>query len=146
MSDLLPCPFCGGDADLDFWWNENGDGGRGKVICIDCGTEMAGSDHSRPITAAEKAASKSEAVAFWNRRALPAVQPDAEWQPIETAPKNRVIDLWSVDGERYPDAVWGVCGDTEGWTDANDHGSLEGGAFTHWRDRPAPPATKMGDA
>jgi len=69
-----------------------------------------------------------------------------DWQPIASAPKDRVIDLWSVEGGRYPDAVWGVCGDTEGWTDANDHRSLEGGAFTHWRDRPAPPATKGGGA
>ena len=78
MSDLKPCPFCGGEADLDFWWNENGDGGRGKVICIDCRTEMAGSDHSRPITEAEKVASKAEAIAAWNRRAIPAVQPMTE--------------------------------------------------------------------
>ena len=69
-----------------------------------------------------------------------------DWQPISSAPKDRVIDLWSVEGGRYPDAVWGVCGDTEGWTDANDHRSLKGGAFTHWRDRPAPPSTKGGDA
>ena len=69
-----------------------------------------------------------------------------DWQPIETAPKRRVIDLWSVEGERYPDAIWGVCGDVEGWTDANDHGNLGGGMFTHWRDRPAPPATKGDDA
>ena len=106
---------------------------------------------------------------MWNAaNALPAVQPDNhvnetpksehdardvltvatndDWQPIETAPKRRVIDLWSQEGGRYPDAVWGVCGDTEGWTDANDHRSLKGGAFTHWRDRPAPPGTKGGDA
>ena len=69
-----------------------------------------------------------------------------DWQPIETAPKRRVIDLWSVEGERYPDAIWGVCGDVEGWTDANDHGNLGGGMFTHWRDRPVAPATKGGDA
>ena len=69
-----------------------------------------------------------------------------EWQQIETAPKDRVIDLWSQEGGRYPDAVWGVCGDVEGWADANDHGSLGAGMFTHWRDRPAPPATKGGDA
>lgn len=70
----------------------------------------------------------------------PAMKGD--WQPIETAPKDEVIDLWSQEGGRYPDAVWGVCGDVEGWTDANDHGNLGCGMFTHWRDRPAPPATK----
>jgi len=29
----------------------------------------------------------------------------AEWQPIETAPKSRVIDLW-IDDRRIPDCRW----------------------------------------
>ena len=61
------------------------------------------------------------------------------WQPIATAPKDRVIDLWSAEGGRYPDAIWDVCCDAEGWTDANDHRSLAGYRFTHWMDRPAGP-------
>ncbi len=61
------------------------------------------------------------------------------WQPIATAPKDRVIDLWSAEGGRYPDAIWDVCCDAEGWTDANDHRSLAGYLFTHWMDRPAGP-------
>jgi len=29
------------------------------------------------------------------------------WQPIETAPKDgTVVDLWTIDGERIPDAFW----------------------------------------
>ena len=75
MRDLLPCPFCGGDADLDWWWNEASDGGRGKVICIDCGTEVSGPDFGRPVTSAKKTASKADAADAWNRRAVPAVQP-----------------------------------------------------------------------
>ena len=121
---------------------------------------------ARKIRALRAALDKAEAERD-RLRALPAVQPahvnetpksehvpgdvltpatKDDWQPIETAPKRRVIDLWSQEGERYPDAVWGVCGDTEGWTDANDHRSLEGFTFTNWRDRPVPPATKGGDA
>jgi hypothetical protein len=61
------------------------------------------------------------------------------WQPIETAPKDRIIDLWCPEGGRYPDAVWDVCCGVEGWTDANHHGSLGGGYFTHWMDTPEPP-------
>jgi hypothetical protein len=61
------------------------------------------------------------------------------WQPIATAPKDRVIDLWSAEGGRYPDAIWDVSCDAEGWTDANDHRSLAGYRFTHWMDRPAGP-------
>jgi hypothetical protein len=61
------------------------------------------------------------------------------WQPIVTAPKDRVIDLWSEEGGRYPDAIWDVHCGVEGWTDANDHRSLEGYRFTHWMERPAGP-------
>ena len=74
----------------------------------------------------------------------------ARWQPIETAPKDRVVDLWSSRGFRYPDAFWDI---TEyrlpddprpmeyGWTDKNHHGSIEeGGPYTHWRYPPEPPA------
>ena len=62
------------------------------------------------------------------------------WQPIATAPKDRVIDIWSAEGGRCADAIWDVSwGGVEGWTDANDHSSLEGYRFTHWMDRPAGP-------
>jgi hypothetical protein len=61
----------------------------------------------------------------------------AGWQPIETAPKDCVIDLWSTQSGRYPDAIWDACCGVEGWTDANDHHGLEGSSFTHWRHRPA---------
>jgi hypothetical protein len=61
------------------------------------------------------------------------------WQPIATAPIDRVIDLWSAEGGRYPDAIWDVHCGVEGWTDANDHRSLDGYSFTHWMDRPAGP-------
>jgi hypothetical protein len=68
----------------------------------------------------------------------------AGWQPIETAPKDCVIDLWSTQSGRYPDAIWDACCGVEGWTDANDHQGLEGSSFTHWRHRPAGP--KKGDS
>jgi hypothetical protein len=61
------------------------------------------------------------------------------WQPIATAPKDRVIDLWPAEGGRCADAIWDVSCGVEGWTDANDHRSLEGYSFTHWMDRPAGP-------
>ena len=164
MSDLIPCRFCrfAPHAWLDDYINGRAVTDPEYIIECENGNcsvmpEVRG---TYPYM--------DEVRAMWNAaNALPAVQPahvnetpkseheardvltvatNDDWQPIGTAPKRRVIDLWSVEGGRYPDAVWGVCGDTEGWTDANDHGNLEGGVFTHWRDRPAPPATKGGDA
>jgi hypothetical protein len=77
----------------------------------------------------------------WRREFSSLPKPVAAlWQPIATAPKDRVIDLWSAEGGRYPDAIWDVsCGGVEGWDDANDHRSLEDYSFTHWMDRPAGP-------
>ncbi len=67
------------------------------------------------------------------------------WQPIATAPKDRVIDIWSAECGRCADAIWDVSwGGVEGWTDANDHRSLEGYRFTHWMEQPAGP--KEGDS
>jgi hypothetical protein len=52
-----------------------------------------------------------------------------EWQPIETAPKDAVIDLWHVTYGRmcdtwWDDNAWVVTGETEG--------------FTHWMQVEAP--------
>jgi Lar family restriction alleviation protein len=73
MPELLPCPFCGGYADLDYYHNENDDGGgRGKVICSACGVEAVGDDKGWMSNEADMRTSKSEAVAMWNRRAVPS--------------------------------------------------------------------------
>lgn len=67
----------------------------------------------------------------------------AGWQPIETAPKDRVVDLWSSRGFRYPDALWDVCWGEKCWTNPHNHVSIEeGGPYTHWRYPPEPPATE----
>lgn len=71
------------------------------------------------------------------------------WQPIETAPKDRVIDLWSSRGYRVPDCIWDVVkyatepsfsDEVQGWTDANSHGSvMKAAPFTHWMPKPEAP-------
>jgi len=61
MSDLnlLPCPFCGGNAEWQYAdWDENtetGDDGTGFVVCQSCRAEIFGHD-------------RDDAERIWNRR------------------------------------------------------------------------------
>ena len=60
MSELKPCPFCGGEAILES--NKLRYGTIYSAYCQKCGAEITGfSEH--------------EAVAAWNRRAQPANEP-----------------------------------------------------------------------
>ena len=82
MSDLKPCPFCGGDARhqqsgprSNKWW---------ECVCDKC-------DFCGPAGYTEP-----EAIAAWNTRSdlIP------QWQPIETAPKdggNHILGLGDGD-------------------------------------------------
>lgn len=73
-----------------------------------------------------------------------------EWQPIETAPRDRIIDLWA-GGRRWTDCKWGrvdyknepAWGRDGGRT--TEHGFsgrmvVEVENPTHWMEVPAPPA------
>ena len=56
--DLLPCPFCGGEAYIDgtSWTTRDGKD-QSWVTCMKCGTYGP---------------SSTDAIAAWNRRAIPA--------------------------------------------------------------------------
>lgn len=71
-------------------------------------------------------------LALYLRRLM---QEPSGWQPIETAPKDEVIDLWcSLDDVRYANSWWS----SEGWTDGDEaYGDYPD--FTHWRPLPTPP-------
>ena len=64
--NLLPCPFCGGAAEISV--GEHSFNGA-KVICTNCFAEgtLFGAD------AAQGCSHVSEAIAAWNRRAAPAI-------------------------------------------------------------------------
>lgn len=61
MSELLPCPFCGGEAD-----EYEGDYGNG-IYCMMCGAMVGEPIHLEYRTT--KRVSIAEAIAAWNTRA-----------------------------------------------------------------------------
>lgn len=68
------------------------------------------------------------------------------WMPIETAPKDKFIDLWLVHlnndwTERYAECIWH---ETNGWVQPNINGGIvvvryDDVKVTHWMPRPKPP-------
>lgn len=60
--DLLPCPFCGGDARI---WEDPSHSSAFFVGCDDPAGDCFGSIHWEET--------REKAIAAWNRRALPAI-------------------------------------------------------------------------
>ncbi len=81
-NDLLPCPFCGGEAETDYSrgyarYPSGKPGTAVAIYCLSCAADMTlcREDH-RGVDAETLMA---ELIAAWNRRALPAApQPEAE--------------------------------------------------------------------
>ncbi|WP_043307284.1 Lar family restriction alleviation protein [Burkholderia glumae] len=90
LSELLPCPFCGGAVVLEqtidkrHWWG---------VKCRNT-LNLGGTCAIEQIPSA----SPEAAVERWNRRVSPAPAISADrWQPIETAPKETELLGWRED-------------------------------------------------
>ena len=62
---LLPCPFCGGKTTVYWGSNECTDADCYQAVCDSCG--IKGKDYE----------SSEEAIAAWNTRALPVIDPAA---------------------------------------------------------------------
>lgn len=73
---LLPCPFCGGEAD----WNER-EGATGAQYYVECIGDESGGGFARCISQDGGYARKSEAIKAWNTRA-PAIEAE-EFDQVE---------------------------------------------------------------
>lgn len=67
------------------------------------------------------------------------------WNPIETAPKNKRIDLWCIGlgpkGTRFTECIWTRKHNEEFWVDSDDYRLANHGVTpTHWRLPPDAPA------
>jgi hypothetical protein len=73
---------------------------------------------------------------------LPHVKPAplSGWQPIETAPKDGLIDIWLSEGKRWCDCYYDSI--TDEWRTSRPSGRLvwiKAQYVTHWMPLPAPP-------
>ena len=63
-----------------------------------------------------------------------------DWQPIETAPKDELIDIWLAEGKRWCDCYYDhICDE---WRTSRPSGRLvwiKARHVTHWMPPPEPP-------
>jgi Lar family restriction alleviation protein len=121
---ILPCPFCGYDADV--------------TPRPSYGFYVRCSRFSKCAAEGPFANNKKDAIIAWNTRTN-------QWQPIEKVPKDgTVVDLWA-GGMRLTSCVWNSLQKCwlEGWID--DEGEhcpvavLSDCHPTHWMPIPDPP-------
>ena len=133
--ELKACPFCGSQAVIYFWqdedlWSHNIVEWQ-KVRCTGCDCEGQSS--------CEGCEESETAVAFWNTRA-------PQWQPIESAPKDTVTEILAWDG--YDMRVTHWCfpykGHPGAWYESKDRYETLFWEPTHWAPLPAPPKHTLG--
>ena len=134
MTELLPCPFCGGKVSFSTWEAYSTDASYSCVKCPKCLVTMPCDSPRFDYTSRTWSAQTAEAIAAWNRRA-------PVWQPIATAPKDgRKFDAWVPDpfgGHRMCNLSFSAKGmlRQDGILTAADIPRFP----THWQPLPAPP-------
>jgi hypothetical protein len=166
--ELKPCPFCGGDAEMDTrqgytnYFNGRPETGI-AIYCRACGVQQMICRGDVPDVEPE------HVIELWNRRALLSQEAkkdrDDGWQDIATAPKDGT-EILLRRGERVGAAAWVewekraseyhangtylgeyVQDGGASWTIGLDGNSWDGERKpTHWRPLPAPPAPSEGEA
>lgn len=103
-AELLPCPFCGGDAAIDTMRNyrsiSNGALKQGVTIyCGSCAAEMMHCYEDHPGT--DQGDLRADLVVAWNRRAfLDATEPVADGEVADTAARLKLLAKYNEP------AVW----------------------------------------
>ena len=131
--ELLPCPFCGGDAYIEQAGN------RRQSTIYECGSCGCRLETGEEFNHGKR----------WNERAeseeITRLRAALEWQPIATAPKNEFVLLAGPSGYTTIETVFAtgrMCSDYHvgRWIDhANDDLTDWGFEPTHWMPLPKAP-------
>jgi len=125
MSEILPCPFCGGAAEIiDI---DDGDNSGGS--CIGCSECQASGN--------VEFGRKENFVGNWNRRQSVPV-----WQPIETAPKDGstiIVAAYCDETSTVGEAYWPEAGEWFWWHSQEYPLSENGFEAMFWQPLPSPP-------
>lgn len=122
---LLPCPFCGREAD----YFANGSVSHPDIIVhrVACNCEM------QPFTGWH--ATKEEAIAAWNRRS-PEALAARPWRTVDDIPRDGTsVDLLLSSGREVSCAYWGetLGGAEEGWFVGDTWARGEDEEVIRWR-------------
>lgn len=145
--ELLPCPFCGGEAsdaghiaynralDDTTWADGSPVTEAFYVNCIACGA-VARSGFVGGFQ------TKVEAIERWNHRARPTPAQEQGWMPIETAPR----DGWKIlaTDRFHQERTWVVWWKGNEWVCDHHNGRVVG--LTDWRPLPSTPTEGGEDA
>lgn len=130
---------CNGCREKERRYRELVEAVTGEARCRSCGADSTTAHaHDCAIQHQETpvARSKSQQKRFDASLAAQTTAP-LQWQPIETAPKDRVIDLWTGD-QRMAHCYWDeIC--SEWRTTGNSNVLITFKRATHWMEIPAPP-------
>lgn len=96
MDSLLPCPFCGGEAEI-----------RGEILlfvrCAECGTRLGEGYY----------ATKAEAIAAWNTRAERTCRIEGRYGNQYCTCCGEMVGTWDSESELYIDGnmveLWNYC-------------------------------------
>lgn len=169
MSGLLPCPFCGGEADVSWYAKGSSPDRAGYFVeCEGCSASGEPFDIQGEMPDRDEF-TKEHAIAAWNRRAATAspahasdeipgntsTLPPPAWRLIETAPRDGthiiiafgqdgVMEAWWRDDDADPYPWKFVDRGTPGSTGEAAGGFINGsrevrGGPTHWMPLPDAP-------
>src|SRR5690606_22731887 len=103
---LLPCPFCGGEAEIHDIGNDLKKSRKTEIVCTQCHVKKVVAAIHNPLSW-----TRATAIEEWNRRTPPAAVPDG-WVMVPRNPTSKMLDAatppaseWIGHPEEKPESI-----------------------------------------